>query len=307
MPSETSAIPHSFHEIDPLPLHERVAALIAILVPFAGLIWAMVLVWGRGFDWLNLGLLVGMYMATGLGITVGYHRLFAHRAFATSRIVHATLAVLGSMAVEGPLLRWVAFHRSHHQHSDRNHDPHSPHTHGAGFRNMMRGFWRAHAGWFFQRHPRREEIVADLKAYRLLRILSLLFPLWVTLGLLIPSVLAGFVTRSWSGALLGLLWGGLVRICLVHHITWSINSVCHIWGTQPFKTHDHSRNNVIFGVLAFGEGWHNNHHAFPSSARHGLGWWQLDMSYLIIWLMSRLGLAWNVRTPPSDRIAAKRR
>ncbi len=291
MPSETSTIPHSSPEIDPLPLHERVASLIAILVPFAGLIWAMVLVWGRGFDWLNLGLLVGMYMATGLGITVGYHRLFAHRAFATSRIVQATLAVLGSMAVEGPLLRWVAFHRSHHQHSDRNRDPHSPHTHGAGLRNMMRGFCRAHAGWFFHRYPRREEYVADLRAYRLLRILSLLFPLWVTLGLLIPSVLAGFVTRSWSGALLGLLWGGLVRICLVHHVTWSINSVCHIWGSQPFKNRDHSRNNVIFGVLAFGEGWHNNHHAFPTSARHGLGWWQLDVSYLIIWLMSRLGLA----------------
>ncbi len=307
MPSETSATPPSSPELDRLPLHQRAASLIAILVPFAGLILAMVLVWGRGFDWLNLGLLVGMYLATGLGITIGYHRLFAHRAFATSRIMQATLAVLGSMAVEGPLLRWVAFHRSHHQHSDRNHDPHSPHTHGAGLRNMMRGFWRAHAGWIFQRYPHRlEQYVADLRADRLLRILSRLFPLWVTLGLLIPTVLAGFITRSWSGALLGLLWGGLVRICLVHHVTWSINSVCHIWGTQPFKSHDHSRNNVIFGVLAFGEGWHNNHHAFPTSARHGLRWWQLDVSYLIIWLMSKLGLAWNLRTPPSHRIAAKR-
>jgi len=268
----------------------------------------MVLVWGRGFDWLNLGLLIGMYVASGLGVTVGYHRLFAHRAFATSRIVHATLAMLGPMAVEGPLLRWVAFHRSHHQHSDRNHDPHSPHTHGAGFRNMMRGFWQAHAGWFFQRYPHRLEVyVADLRADRFLRILSLLFPLWVVLGLAIPTVLAGLITRSWSGAFLGLLWGGLVRICLVQHLTWSINSVCHIWGYRPFKNRDHSRNNLIFGVLAFGEGWHNNHHAFPSSARHGLRWWELDVSYLIIWAMSRLGLAWNVRIPPSHRIAAKLR
>ncbi len=308
MPSETSASPHSAPQFGPLPLPERVASLIAIIVPFAGLICAMVLVWGRGFDRLNLGLLIGMYLATGLGITIGYHRLFTHRAFATSRVVQATLAVLGSMAVEGPLLRWVAFHRSHHQHSDRTHDPHSPHTHGAGFRNLMRGFWRAHAGWFFQRYPHRmEDYAADLRADRLLRILSRLFPLWVALGLLIPTVVAGLVTRSWSGALLGLLWGGLVRICLVHHITWSINSVCHIWGAQPFKTHDHSRNNVIFGVFAFGEGWHNNHHAFPTSARHGLRWWQLDTSYLVIWLMSRLGLAWNVKTPPSHRIAAKLR
>ena len=308
MPSDNSAISHSSPELDPLPLLQRVVSLIVILVPFAGLILAMVLVWGRGFDWLNLGLLVGMYLVTGLGITVGFHRFFAHRAFATNRIVQATLAVLGSMAVEGPLLHWVAFHRSHHQHSDRNDDPHSPHTHGAGLWNMMRGFWRAHAGWLFEKYPRRlEQYVADLKADRLTRILSLLFPLWVCLGLLIPTVLAGIVTRSWSGALLGLLWGGLVRIFLVHHVTWSINSVCHIWGTQPFKSHDHSRNNVIFGVLGFGEGWHNNHHAFPTSARHGLKWWQLDMSYLIIWLMSKLGLAWNLRTPPSHRIAAKLR
>ncbi len=307
MSSETSAIPSS-PDIDLLPRHQRAVSLIVILVPFAGLIGAMVLVWGRGFDWLNLGLLAGMYLATGFGITVGYHRLFAHRAFATSRIVQATLAVLGSMAVEGPLLRWVAFHRSHHHHSDREHDPHSPQTHGAGLRNMLRGFWRAHAGWIFEKYPGRlDEYVADLRAERLLRILSRLFPLWATLGLLIPTVLAGLVTRSWSGAFLGLLWGGLVRICLVHHITWSINSVCHIWGSQPFKTHDHSRNNVIFGVLAFGEGWHNNHHAFPTSARHGLRWWELDVSYLVIWLMSRLGLAWNLRTPPSHRIAAKRR
>ena len=317
MPSETSAISHIPPECVALPLLERVASLIVLLVPFAGLIWAMVLAWGRGFDWLYLGLLVGMYAATALAITVGYHRLFAHRAYATSRIVQATLAVVGSMALEGPLIRWVAIHRSHHQHSDQTRDPHSPHAHGAGLRNLMRGFWWAHAGWWldgrqdplsFEACPAHlEPYVADLRTDRLLRILSRLFPLWVLLGLLIPSVLAGVVTQSWSGALLGLLWGGLVRICLVHHVTWSINSVCHIWGTRPFKNHDHSRNNAIFGVLAFGEGWHNNHHAFPTSARHGLRWWQLDVTYMIIWFMSRLGLAWNIKTPPSHRIAAKLR
>jgi len=317
MQSETSAIIHSSPECEPLPLLERVLSLTVILVPFAALVWAMVLAWGRGFDWLNLGLLGGGYAATSLAITVGFHRLFAHRAYETSRIMQATLTVLGSMAVEGPLLRWVAIHRSHHQHSDRTHDPHSPHTHGAGLWNLMRGFWWAHAGWWMAAGQKPlslancpshlEQYITDLKSDRLLRILSLLFPLWVMLGLLIPSVLAGVVTRSWSGALLGLLWGGLVRIFLVHHVTWSINSVCHIWGTRPFKNHDHSRNNVIFGLLAWGEGWHNNHHAFPTSARHGLRWWQLDVTYLIILLMSRLGLAWSVRTPPSHRIAAKLR
>ena len=295
-------------EPDKMQLLQRIATLVIILVPFVGLIVAMALVWGRGFDWVNLGLLIGMYLFTGLGVTIGFHRLFTHRSFATSRAVTATLGVMGSMAVEGPLFHWVAFHRSHHQHSDKEHDPHSPHTFGGGLWNMTRGLWRSHAGWLFKKYPSDlERYVGDLKADRLLRVVSGLFPLWVLLGLVIPTALGGLITLSWSGALLGLLWGGLVRIFFVHHVTWSINSVCHIWGSRPFDTRDQSRNNVFFGVFGFGEGWHNNHHAFPNSARHGLRWFQIDTSYLIIWCMSKLGLAWKVNVPTSQRIAAKLR
>jgi stearoyl-CoA desaturase (delta-9 desaturase) len=291
-----------------MPLPFRIAALIVILVPPASLVAAIVLVWGRGVQWLELALLIGMYAATGLGVTIGFHRYFAHRSFETHRPVQAILAVLGSMSVEGSLQRWVATHRCHHQHSDGADDPHSPHRHGGGLCNMARGLWRAHVGWIFEPlHEGLNRYVADLRADRLARTMSALFPVWIVLGLLVPGVLGGAVGGSWKAALLGVLWGGLVRIFFVHHVTWSVNSVCHIWGAQPFDTHDQSRNNAIFAVLGFGEGWHNNHHAFPTSARHGLRWWQLDLSYLIIRLMAWLGLAWNIRVPSSQRIAAKAR
>ncbi len=172
---------------------------------------------------------------------------------------------------------------------------------------MVRGMWHAHMGWLFRPHPPGlARYVNDLRKDRLVRSMSKLFPLWVLVGLLIPAALGGLFTLSWMGVLLGFIWGGLVRIFLVHHVTWSINSVCHIWGTRPFDTHDESRNNAIFGVLAFGEGWHNNHHAFPTSARHGLRWWQLDVTYMIIRGMALVGLARDIRVPSPDRIAAKR-
>jgi len=239
-----------------------------------------------------------MYVLTGLGITIGYHRLFTHRSFKTVRPVELGLAVIGSMAVEGALFRWVAMHRRHHQHSDQPGDPHSPHEFGRGFFAAIAGWWHAHVGWCFKREaPGLDRYVRDLGKDRCLRRVSRLFPLWVALGLLIPAAAGGLITGTWLGAALGFLWGGLVRVFLVHHVTWSINSVCHLWGTRPYATRDESRNNAVCGVLAFGEGWHNNHHAFPNSARHGLRWWQLDTSYLVIWVMARLGLAWRVRVP----------
>ena len=167
--------------------------------------------------------------------------------------------------------------------------------------------WHAHMGWLLRAHPRGlARYVRDLRGDPMIRRMSQLFPIWVLLGLLIPAALGGLLTLSWTGVLLGFIWGGLVRVFLVHHVTWSINSVCHIWGTRPFQNHDESRNNVVFGVLGLGEGWHNNHHAFPTSARHGLRWWQFDLSYLTIWAMSKIGLARDVRIPARDRIAAKR-
>ena len=288
-------------------LKVRLINLAAVTIPFAGLVAAIILLWGVAFNWVYLALLGGMYAATAIGINVGYHRFFTHRSFKTPRFIEAILAVLGSMAVEGPVIQWAAMHRCHHQHSDEHQDPHSPHSHDTGLWSMVRGMWHAHMGWLFRPHPPGlARYVNDLRKDRLVRRMSKLFPLWVLVGLLIPAALGGLFTLSWMGVLLGFIWGGLVRIFLVHHVTWSINSVCHIWGTRPFQTNDESRNNAIFGVLAFGEGWHNNHHAFPTSARHGLRWWQLDVTYMIIRGMALVGLARDVRVPSPERIAAKR-
>jgi stearoyl-CoA desaturase (delta-9 desaturase) len=286
---------------------QRLATLMGVVVPFLGLIAAVSLAWGRGLSWVEVSLLLGMYAAAGLGVTLGYHRLFTHRSFETVWPVKFILAVLGSMSVQGPLLRWVAVHRRHHEHSDGVEDPHSPHGSGGGVRGVIVGFFHAHIGWMFTPHyPNLHRYVRDLQADKLVRRVSRLWPLWAALGLLIPAVLGGLLTATWTGALLGLVWGGLVRIFLGHHVTWSINSVCHLWGRRPFKGRDESRNNLMFGILALGEGWHNNHHAFPSSARHGLRWWELDLSYLVIYVLKLLGLAWRVRVPTSMAIAAKR-
>ena len=308
------------HDHD-VPLKIKVVNLAAVIIPILGLIAAIVLLWGVAFNWLYLGLLIGMYLITALGITVGYHRLFTHRSFKAPKPVAMTLAAVGSMAVEGPVIQWVATHRKHHQHSDQDGDPHSPHTHGVeGIRGTLKGFFHAHVGWLLKTAtfvPGQDGSVheiedlskyaKDLERERWYRWFSKMFPVWVLIGLAIPTVIAGLVTMTWTGALLGFLWGGLVRICLLHHVTWSINSVCHIWGSKPFRSHDESRNNAIFGVLALGEGWHNNHHAFPASARHGLKWWQFDASWIVIKAMGKVGLASDIRVPDRQRQANKLR
>jgi stearoyl-CoA desaturase (Delta-9 desaturase) len=280
------------------------ANLTAVVVPFLGLVTAVVFLWGRGFSWVDLGLLVGMYFMTSQGITVGFHRLFTHHSFETNRVVQVILAALGSMAVQGPLMQWVAFHRLHHQHSDTPGDPHSPHNQGHGLVGMLRGAWHAHVGWILKPNPPNlSHYVPDIRRSCLLRAVSSLFLVWVAVGLLIPAVLGGLLTGTWTGVLFGLLWGGLVRIFLVHHVTWSVNSICHIWGGRPYPNHDQSRNNFLVGILAMGEGWHNNHHAFPTSARHGLRWWQLDASYWVIRMLALVRLAWDVRLPASLTVA----
>jgi stearoyl-CoA desaturase (delta-9 desaturase) len=295
---------HHAHDIS---LGIKITNIFAVVVPFLGLIGAIFLVWGWGFSWTHLCVMAGMYLATGFGITIGFHRLFTHKSFETSKVMQALFAILGSMAVEGPVFKWVAQHRLHHQHSDEAEDPHSPHLHGHGFKGMLRGLWHSHVGWLFEKdYNNLQRYIPDLAASRVLTWISNTFTLWVAVGLLIPTVLGGVLTMSWSGALVGFIWGGLARIFLVHHVTWSINSVCHIWGSQPYRSHDESRNNVVFGVLAMGEGWHNNHHAFPTSAKHGLAWWQVDVSYYVIRLMELVGLAWRVRVPAASALEAKR-
>jgi stearoyl-CoA desaturase (delta-9 desaturase) len=280
-----------------------------ITVPLVAVLATPMVVWGWGFHWVDLGLLLGMYLLTGLGITVGFHRLFTHRSFETSMPVKFVLGVLGSMTVQGSLMEWVALHRRHHQYSDAEGDPHSP-LHGMedGVRGVLRGFWHSHVGWIVRPGPfELDRYVTDLRQSRALRFVDAMFAAWVALGLLIPAAVGGLLTGSWAGALTALIWGGPVRIFLVHHITWSINSACHIWGSQPFETNDESRDNVLFGLLAWGEGWHNAHHAFPTSARHGLAWWKLDVSYWFIWVLARIGLAWNVKLPSREAQLRRRR
>ena len=291
-----------------ISLTVRLVNLAAIVIPFLALISTPFFVWGWGFNWVDLGLLLAMYLITVLGITVGFHRLFTHRSFETNSVVKFVLAVLGSMAVQGPLLKWVAIHRRHHQHSDKLADPHSPSRHGQGALGVLRGVWHAHIGWMFLPDPEKlSSYVKDLRKDRAVRLASAWFPVWVALGLLIPAALGGVLTGSWAGAATGLVWGGLVRVFLVHHVTWSINSACHLWGRRPFQSDDESRNNFVFGYLALGEGWHNTHHAFPTSARHGLRWWQFDLSYWVIRVLAVLGLAWEVRVPTKAMQREKRR
>ena len=281
-----------------IPLLAKIITLLVILLPLAGVIAAPFFVWGWGFGWVDLGLLVGFYMISALGITVGFHRLFVHRSFETYMWVKFILTMFGSMAVQGSLLNWVAQHRRHHQHSDTPDDPHSPQHHGDGVLGLIKGFWHAHLGWFFKPDPTGlKKYVKDLAASRTLKIASNLFPLWILIGLAIPAILGGLLANSWIGFWTGLIWGGLVRVFLVHHVTWSVNSACHLWGRRPFKSTDDSRNNVIFGVLALGEGWHNTHHAFPTSARHGLRWWQIDISYYVIRTLNMFGLVWGMKVP----------
>lgn len=199
-------------------------------------------------------------------------------------------------------------HRRHHQFSDTPRDPHTPHHRGRGLIGLLRGFWHSHMGWFFAPDPPDlDRYTRDLAASPSLRVASALFPLWVGLGLLIPAVVGGLVLRDWNGCWTGLIWGGLARIFVVHHLTWSVNSACHLWGARPFESKDQSRNNLVFGVLGLGEGWHNTHHAFPASARHGLRWWQLDVTYAAIRLLGLCRLAWNIQMPSREAQARARR
>lgn len=317
-PAKSTSPSESCDEIDGyvgLPLGSRIANLVAILTPVVGLIVGIVYFWGNGVSWIQLALMTVMYVITGFGITIGYHRLFTHKSFSAGPVVTMALGILGSMATEGSILRWCAAHRSHHQHSDQEGDPHSPHLHdhGTGLRGIWAGFWHAHIGWIFDAPGEPlDRYVPDLIRDGRIRAISRLFPLWVAIGFVIPAILGGLANiligeAFWTGAFLGFIWGGLVRIMVVHHITWSVNSVCHIWGSQPYRSADESRNNIFVGIFALGEGWHNNHHAFPTSARHGLEWWQFDSSWITIRTMERLGLVYNVRVPTAERKAAKLR
>ena len=285
---------------------ERRVAIVTVIVPFVALALAIIHFWGNGVTALDLVLCGGMYVITAFGLTLGFHRLFTHRSFKCGGALTACLGVAGSMAAQGPVLFWVACHRRHHQCSDDEGDPHSPHQFGRGFVAVLRGWWHAHMGWMFTHKTENYRKFAGdlLRERRVVRINRHYF-VWIALGLLIPAVLGGLISKSWWGAFTGLLWGGLVRMFFVHHCTWSVNSICHLFGRAPFATNDESRNNALCAMLTLGEGWHNNHHAFPSSARHGLFWWQLDVVYLTVCALRILGLAWDVHLPSREQMAER--
>ncbi|MFD5179053.1 acyl-CoA desaturase [Nocardia sp. NPDC058379] len=277
------------------------------VAPIVGTVAALGFLVVRPFGGMELALLFGMWLLTGLGITVGYHRLFTHRTFRTTPAVAAVLAVFGSMAGQGPVVSWVALHRRHHEYSDREGDPHSPNLSGDGLRGALRGLAHSHFLWM-RRHeyPNIVHYAPDLIKDRSLVRVARLYYWWVGLGLLLPTVLGGLLTLSWTGAVSGLLWGGFVRIFLLEHIVWAINSFLHMVGTRPYRSRENSRNGGVFALITLGESWHNNHHAFPESPSFGLHWYRLDPGYWLIWTLETFGLAWDLKIPTADRLAAKR-
>ncbi len=287
---------------------DRVANLVATIAPLGLVGLAMWSAWGGALHWPDLVVLAVTYALTGVGVTVGYHRLFTHRSFKTSAPMRALLATLGSAAIEGPVIEWVANHRKHHRFSDQPGDPHSPHVgHGSGWRGALAGLAHAHLGWIFgdEQMASEERYAKDLLADPIVRFVDRTFLLWVVVGLAFPFCLGLALTGSIAGGLTGLLWGGAVRIFCLHHATFSINSLCHFFGRRRFATGDESRNLLWLSLPTLGEAWHNNHHAFPSSARHGLRWWQLDPSAWLIAGLERCGLAWDVVRIPRERQLAK--
>jgi stearoyl-CoA desaturase (delta-9 desaturase) len=281
----------------------RLITLVVASIPFLGLLLAVHQLWDRQVNGSDLAVFGILYLFSGLGVCVGFHRLATHRSFVAVSPVRAALLALGSMAVEGDVVYWVATHLEHHARSDREGDPHSPRD----------GFWHAHIGWMLGPFSASPDIYCrHLKQDRLVRFIARTFFGWAALSLALPALLDGWLSMGTPGgfgigALHGLLWGGLVRICFTHHVTWSVNSICHSFGQRPFAaTRDSSRNNFIIGLLAFGEGWHNNHHAFPAAAYHGFSWWQIDLSGYLIRLLKLLRLARNVQMPSASARARQR-
>jgi stearoyl-CoA desaturase (delta-9 desaturase) len=278
------------------------------VIPFAALFVVGWQVWNDLLHWGDIVVFAVCYVLTGLGVTVGFHRHLTHRAFKAKPWVRGTLAILGSAAIEGPVIAWVADHRKHHAFADIEGDPHSPHVdHGVGLKGALRGLFHAHMGWLFIHTHRgnKERYAPDLMKDPLIRRIDRTFVLWVVVGLLFPFALGGLIGGSLDAALTGLLWGGAVRMLVVHHVTYSINSLCHFFGRKAFDTGDESRNLAWLAPFTFGEAWHNNHHAFPTSFEHGMKRWQFDPSRYVIRGLEKMGLVWDVVRISPERQARK--
>ena len=282
---------------------EQFMLYVFVIVPFLAFLAVIPVAWGWGMSWTDVILFVVFYYVSGEGITVGYHRYFTHGSFKANRPLRIAMAVAGSLAIEGPVIRWVADHRRHHAFSDHEGDPHSPWRYGETTRALMKGLFWAHLGWMFdEMHTNREKYTPDLMADRDIRIVNAMFvPLLLT-SLLLPAAIGGLVAGSWAGALSAFFWASLVRVFLLHHVTWSINSICHTIGERPFSARDKSTNFWPLAILSFGESWHNMHHADPTAARHGVLRGQLDSSARTIWFFEKLGWVTDVRWPKPERL-----
>ncbi len=289
---------------DPRPRAEATLVYAFTLLPMLALVAAVPLAWGWGLSWLDVGLAAGFYLLSGLGVTVGFHRYFTHRAFKATRALRDGLAIAGSLSMQGDVITWVADHRRHHAFTDKEGDPHSPWLFGHTPFALARGFFHAHLGWLFVRDRTNvDRFAPDLQSDRDIVLISRLFPLWTVIGLLAPALIGGLVTMSWWGALTAFFWAGLVRVAVLHHVTWSINSICHMLGDRPWQAPGRATNVWPLAILSMGESWHNLHHADPTCARHGIGRGQIDMSARVIWALEKLGWAHSVRWPTTARKA----
>ena len=287
-------------------LTSRVTVLAVIIIPLIAVLAAVPVAWNRWISWLDIALALILYVIAAGGITIGYHRYFTHRSFRAKPWVAATLGVAGSLALQGSIASWVASHRKHHANSDEKDDPHSPWKYGTGSWAITKGFLWSHVGWLVAQEPiDANRSAPDMLKRPLTARLSSAFGWLALTTFLLPAVLGGLLTWSWQGALTAFFWAGLVRIALVHHVTWSINSVCHIWGKQPFVSRDESRNVAWLALPSLGESWHNFHHAEPTSARHGVLPHQVDASAAVIRFAEKRGWVHNVKWPKPERIQAK--
>jgi stearoyl-CoA desaturase (Delta-9 desaturase) len=299
-------------DVEPV-LHEtrdRIITGTVTVVPILALGVVAWQVWGDFLRWSDLIVFAIMYLGTGFGVTVGFHRHFTHRSFKTKKPIRATLAALGSMAIEGPIISWVADHRKHHTFSDQEGDPHSPHVgHEGGWKGALKGLAHAHVGWLFihTHRGKRKRYARDLIEDPVVSFVDRTFIFWAVGGVVMAFALGWVIGGSLYAALTGLLWGGAVRMLVVHHVTFSINSLCHFFGKRRFETGDESRNLFWLSLFTFGESWHNNHHAFPTSAMHGMRGWELDPSALVIRGLEKAGLAWDVVRIEPERQARKLR
>ena len=286
---------------------EQITIGVFIVLPFLAVAAAVPIAWGGWLGWHDIVIMMVMYAVTGHGVTVGFHRFFTHKSFKPNRGVKIALGIAGSMAIQGPIVRWVADHRKHHKFSDRDGDPHSPWRYGNTVPALIKGLFYAHMGWLFDTEQTSQRIYApDLLKDRDIVRISKQFPTFVVISLAVPLLAGGLWTMSWQGALTAFFWGSLVRVGILHHVTWSINSICHAVGNRPFKSRDKSGNVWWLAIPSMGESWHNLHHSDPTCARHGVLRGQIDTSARIIWLMEKFGWISAVRWPVKERIDAKR-